>query len=357
MHQLCVKFSTKTKNDMKNEQANPQSMTHRFYKEAGTWYIDLPAYLEAGLGTKANLMMVAGADTFLEQLSNNGTEVTVHIEAAPYADQTYALKKIGMGKDQELLDAVGHAPVDTGAYYKADHNSHILWLCPVTEYVFGGAYPDHIYIHVIKDDKPKTFYHIIADESGSMSDCINQTVNGLMEQRNKILELAVKFPEQDIRAGLTFFSSTVNPIFEHLSVRQMIAQTMPTYRPNGNTALLDAIGITIQSVERQMKSPEDSAVIIILTDGYENASRIFTLQQIRELISSKEATGRWTFSYLGATLDAVYMAEQMNIKRQNAMAFDKAAMQKDVWNKLSDSMDHYLDKKRRGESLDELYDK
>jgi hypothetical protein len=132
---------------------------------------------------------------------------------------------------------------------------------------------------------------------------------------------------------------------------------MPHYRPNGNTALLDAIGITIQSVEQQMKSPEDSAVIIILTDGYENASRIFTLQQIRAMISSKEATGRWTFSYLGATLDAVAMAEQMNIKRQNAAAFDKAAMNKDVWNKLSDSMDHYLDKKRRGESLDELYDK
>ena len=106
-----------------------------------------------------------------------------------------------------------------------------------------------------------------------------------------------------------------------------------------------------------MTSPQDSAVIIILTDGYENASRIFTLQQIRALITQKEASGRWTFSYLGATLDAVDMAEQMHIKRQNAMAFDKANMQKDVWNKLSDSMDLYLDKKRRGASLDELYDK
>jgi hypothetical protein len=338
---------------MKNEQA----MTHRFYKEEGTWYIDLPAYLEAGLGTKANLMMVAGADTFLEKLSNQGSEVTVHIETAPYAEQTYALKKIGMGKDQELLDAVGHAPVEIGAYYKADTDGHILWLCPVTEYVFGGDYPNHIYIHVVNTDKPKTFYHIITDESGSMNDCVNQTINGLYEQRNKILELAVKFPEQDIRAGLTFFNSTVNPVFEHLTVREMLSQTMPNYRPNGNTALLDAIGKTIQSVDQQMKSPEDSAVIIILTDGYENASRIFTLQQIREMISSKEATGRWTFSYLGATLDAVDMAEQMHIKRQNAMAFDKAAMNKEVWSKLSDSMDHYLDKKRRGASLDELYDK
>jgi uncharacterized protein YegL len=342
---------------MKNESTKTQAMTHRFYKEQGTWYIDMPAYLEAGLGTKANLMMVAGADTFLEKLSNHGTEVTVHIETAPFEDQTHALKKIGMGKDQELLDAVGHAPVDYGAYYKADVDGHILWLCPVTEYVFGGDYPEHIYIHVVSENKPKTFYQIITDESGSMNDCIEQTVNGLYEQRNKILELAVKFPEQEIRVGLTFFNSVVTPIFEHLTVSDLVNQKMPNYRPNGQTALLDAIGKTIQSIERQMTSPQDSAVIIILTDGYENASQIFTLQKIQELISSKEASGRWIFSYLGATLDAVDMAEQMNIRRQNAMAFKKGNMQKDVWNKLSDSMDNYLDKKRRGAFLDELYNK
>jgi hypothetical protein len=302
-------------------------------------------------------MMVAGADIFLDQLSNHGTEVTVHMETAPYAEQSFALKKIGIGKDQELLDTVGHAPVEYGAYYKADRNGHILWLCPVTEYVFGGDYPDNIYIHVVSEHKPKTFYHIIADESGSMNDCVHQTVNGLFEQRSKIIELQEKFPEQEIRVGLTFFNSQVRTIFENLTVNQMAAQVIHNYRPNGNTALLDAIGQTIQQVERQMTSPQDSAVIIILTDGYENASRIFTLQQIRALITQKEASGRWTFSYLGATLDAVDMAEQMHIKRQNAMAFDKANMQKDVWNKLSDSMDHYLDKKRRGASLDELYDK
>jgi hypothetical protein len=338
---------------MKNEQA----MTHRFYKEHGTWYIDLPSFLEAGLGTKANLMMVCGADTFLDHLSNRGSEVTVHIETAPYAEQTYALKKIGMGKDQELLDAVGHAPVETGAYYKADKNGHILWLCPVTEYVFGGDYPNQIYIHIVSEHKPKTFYHIITDESGSMADCKEQTINGLFEQRNKIFELENKFLEQEIRVGLTFFNTNVKTVFEQLSVSEMSMQSIHNYQPSGSTALLDAIGKTIQSTEQCMRSQQDSAVIIIITDGYENASQIFTLQQLRELISSKEATGRWTFSYLGATLDAVDMAEQMNIKRQNAMAFDKAAMNKDVWNKLSDSMDHYLDKKRRGASLDELYDK
>lgn len=142
---------------MKNESIKTKALTHRFYKAEGTWFIDLPPYLEAGLRPEANLMMVAGADTFLDQLSIQGTEVTLHIETAPYAGQTYFLKKIGMGKDQEFLDAKGYAPVDYGAYYKADQNDHILWLCLVTEYVFGGDYPEQIYIHVVSEIKPKTF--------------------------------------------------------------------------------------------------------------------------------------------------------------------------------------------------------
>ena len=130
---------------MKNKKQD--AMLHRFYKETGTWSIDLPSYLEAGLGSKANLMMVAGADTFLDQLSNQGTEVTLHIDTTPYSDQTYALNKIGMGKDQELLEAVGHAPVDYGAYYMVEEiPGHKLWLCPVTEYVFDGVYPEKIFL-------------------------------------------------------------------------------------------------------------------------------------------------------------------------------------------------------------------
>jgi hypothetical protein len=47
-------------------QMSTVTKTLSFYKEAGIWYADLPAFLEANLGTKANLMMVDGADTFLD---------------------------------------------------------------------------------------------------------------------------------------------------------------------------------------------------------------------------------------------------------------------------------------------------
>jgi hypothetical protein len=52
---------------------------HRFYKDDQGWFIDLPEFLEAGLGTKGNLAMVAGADTLLDRLSNNGDEVILRI--------------------------------------------------------------------------------------------------------------------------------------------------------------------------------------------------------------------------------------------------------------------------------------
>lgn len=135
-------------------------LTHIFYKENGIWYIDLPEFLNAGLGTKANLMMVAGADTFLDKISNNGNRVKVEIGTDLVLEEMmhydYHLQRTNYGMDKELLDSVGHAPVDYGAYYDvtkllSDEIDHRLWLCPVTEYVFGGGYPNEIYIRVVDD--------------------------------------------------------------------------------------------------------------------------------------------------------------------------------------------------------------
>ena len=74
-------------------------------------------------------------------------------------------------------------------------------------------------------------------------------------------------------------------------------------------------------------------------------------------ISRLEATGKWTFSFLGATLDAVDIAEGMNIKRHNSVVFSKAGMTSEVWGNLSDSMDSYMNKKRRGGDLNDLFNK
>ena len=130
--------------------------TLSFYKEAGIWYADLPAFLEAGLGSKTNLMMVDGSDTFLDYISNNQGKATLKLSTEQFEGSEAVLNKIRIGMNRGLLDNIGHAIVDYGAYYlvekfKENILNHQLWLCPVTEYVFEGGYPEKIYIKLINN--------------------------------------------------------------------------------------------------------------------------------------------------------------------------------------------------------------
>lgn len=121
----------------------------RFYKENELWYIDLPEFIEAGLGSKNNLLMVDGADRLLDILSNNTDSVQVEFGDEEFDGYTHTLTKFIIGMNRKLLEDVGHAPVDYGAYYAVEElNGMRIWLCPVTMYVFGGQYPNTIYLKV-----------------------------------------------------------------------------------------------------------------------------------------------------------------------------------------------------------------
>jgi hypothetical protein len=125
-------------------------MTKRFYKENEIWYIDLPEFLEMRLGTKANLMMVDGSDDLLDILSENGDEVTIEFSHQSFDGATYRLRAQNVGSNQSLLSKIGHAFVSYGMYYNVSELDNMrIWLCPVTEYVFGGSYPREIYVKVV----------------------------------------------------------------------------------------------------------------------------------------------------------------------------------------------------------------
>ena len=135
--------------------ASATKQTLSFIKEGGIWYADLPEFLELGLGSKGNLMMVDGADTFLDLLSDDGDRVKLKMSKQPFQGYSGRIKKVRRGLNAKLLEEIGHAPVDYGAYYQAvEYNhkpyEHQLWLCPVTEYVFG-EYPNEIFFSTIKN--------------------------------------------------------------------------------------------------------------------------------------------------------------------------------------------------------------
>jgi von Willebrand factor type A domain len=199
--------------------------------------------------------------------------------------------------------------------------------------------------------KQKTIYHFVLDQSGSMCDCVDSTLSGLESQNKKIKAIAQEFPDQDIRVGLTVFSNEVDIRFANLPVDQLPNVNQINYRPSGGTALLDGIGLSINRVDHLLENEGDTAIIVILTDGYENVSKFFSLAQIQDLIKTKEASGKYSFSFLGATLDAVDMAERMNIRRENSASFSKDDMQDAVFDRVANSMVNYLERKGKGADL------
>jgi hypothetical protein len=209
--------------------------------------------------------------------------------------------------------------------------------------------------------KQRTIYHLIVDKSGSMTGCMGATINGYNEQLNRILSMQKEFPEQEILMGFTLFNDTINLKAVAENLNNATRLNTENYVPSGCTALYDAIGKTALHLEEMAARNSDiptTFVVVVLTDGYENSSNFFNLHQIRHLISRLESTGRWTFSFIGATLDAVEVAEQMAFKSNNSYSFDKSEMESAVWNKLSDSMHHYFNKKNNGRTdLSVLFDK
>jgi len=205
----------------------------------------------------------------------------------------------------------------------------------------------------------RTYYQLIVDRSGSMSDCVNATIDGFNEQLLRIRSMEAEFPEQDICVGVTLFDHRIDHIKIGAPVTEIVKLSRENYVPDGTTALLDAIGITTGILEERdagMSTLPSTFVVVVLTDGHENSSQIFNLEQIRSRITRLEATGKWTFSFIGATLDALDVAEQMAFKRQNSIQFAKESMKTEVWDKLSGSMRGYFTKKKSGGNPPNLFD-
>jgi Mg-chelatase subunit ChlD len=205
----------------------------------------------------------------------------------------------------------------------------------------------------------QTIYHFVVDKSGSMSGMEAQTIDGFNKQLSALQALKKEFPEQDYRVSLTLFNGEVSDVVLFGNVETLAPLDATSYRPEGSTSLLDAIGKSIYKIKQQfgnaVQNDEASVVMVILTDGEENSSRMYTYKDIAEMISTLDATGKWNFSFLGADLDAIRTSEQLNIRRENVISFDKRQydhMMADV----TTSMRSYEEAKRSGFMKNDLFD-
>lgn len=159
-----------------------------------------------------------------------------------------------------------------------------------------------------------TSVSFLLDESGSMSSKVIEAINGFNSYLDKL-----KKEKGKISFSLTKFNTNCNIVHDSIELSKVKPITSSNYIPNGFTALHDAVGNTVDALN---KKKADRYLVIILTDGEENSSKKFSKQAIVELIQFKEKLGNWTFVYLGSTADAWATASNLGIQLGNAVQFD-----------------------------------
>ena len=170
----------------------------------------------------------------------------------------------------------------------------------------------------------KTGYaHIVmvVDRSGSMESIQRDAIGGF----NTFLKDQKEVPGE---ATLTLigFDDRYEVWQEWKSIQEVPDLTAQTFVPRGSTALLDAIGRTINETGNRLETlPEidrpERVIFVILTDGYENSSKHFKMDQIAKMIAHQTDTYKWTFMFLAANLDAIATASAMNIPAAAAMSY------------------------------------
>jgi uncharacterized protein YegL len=163
---------------------------------------------------------------------------------------------------------------------------------------------------------------IILDRSGSMQS-IQSDMEGALG--NFIDEQA----EVEGEVNLTFvrFDDQYEEVFTGKPIKDVSCIKLV---PRGTTALLDAVGKTINSVgERLSKMPEhdrpSKVVVCIVTDGQENSSTEFTNNDIQKMIKEYQEKCSWVFTYLGADHDSFDVASRIGIPRDCTMNYCKSA--------------------------------
>jgi len=164
--------------------------------------------------------------------------------------------------------------------------------------------------------KQDVLVNVILDKSGSMASKLNDVIEGFNAY------LAGLGEEEKVKYwfSLTLFDTQVVHRDVALPLAQVKKLDTKSYQPGGNTALNDAIGITVRKVDAE-RPKVDKIVTVIMTDGEENSSREWTHDAVKALIEQKEREGIWTFVFLGAGLDAWHQGRSYGVSAANVAQY------------------------------------
>lgn len=170
-----------------------------------------------------------------------------------------------------------------------------------------------------------TLVSLLLDESGSMQDILDDTIGGYNTYLASL---------QDPTAGAVVFtlikfdSNKIDKAYVGVPVADVPSLTCESYHPGASTPLIDAAYKTITATAELVTLRQDSphVLVVIQTDGLENASTEHTNEELHQLVKEKAAMG-WGFVFLGAGMDAFAQAGKWGISAGATMSYarDKSA--------------------------------
>ena len=177
------------------------------------------------------------------------------------------------------------------------------------------------------DGKAHIYNLIIVDESGSMSHLREVTLSGINETIGTIRNAQNEFAQTQVHTLtlVTFDSDSNRPAVRTMIDNEPIANVKKfrDYMPNGCTPLYDAMGQSLTRLHTLIKGDVDaSAVVTVLTDGLENASREWNAQSLRKLIEQLKQEG-WSFSYMGSAHDVKEVTDLLSIENVVEFSHDQ----------------------------------
>lgn len=189
----------------------------------------------------------------------------------------------------------------------------------------------------------------ILDRSGSMSGLESDTIGGF----NSMLEKQKK-ELGEVIVTTVLFDDQYELLHDRINIKGVSNMTDKDYMVRGSTALLDAIGKSINKIGNVQKATSEDlragkVIFIITTDGQENSSKEYSYEKIREMISHQKEKYNWEFVFIGANIDAIATAKEFGIDEDRAANYvaDGAGTQINY-----ESISYFVSESRANRSVD-----
>ena len=158
----------------------------------------------------------------------------------------------------------------------------------------------------------------ILDRSGSMIDLTNDTIGGFNTFLKEQQEVT-----GDAIISTVLFNDSYKLLHDRVDIKKVKPITEKDYIAKGYTALLDAMGKTINDIGLKLSNAAESerpgkVIFFIITDGEENSSREYSQEKVKEMVELQKNTYNWEFIFMGANIDSFSAAASMGISADRA---------------------------------------